>query len=187
MNSCGKLIVISGPSGVGKGTLLKEFLHRNPKVKLSISATTRDPREGEQNAVNYYFVETFEFDYMIKSGGLLEWAKYNQNYYGTPKKAVEDMLNEGFDVVLEIEVQGAKKIKELCKDASFIFIMPPSEEVLKQRLIHRHTESDEAVQRRLAIAIEEMECSVDYDYVIINDDLERAIAELSEVLQKIKQ
>lgn len=187
MNRCGKLIVISGPSGVGKGTLIHSFLEGCPNLAVSISATTRAPREGEENGVHYYFITKEDFEERIETGRMLEYACYNGNYYGTPKDMVECACKEGKDIILEIEVQGAQQIKMLCPDAVLIFIMPPSLEVLQKRLTDRHTEDDTAIQNRLHIATEELSHADEYDYIVINDVLDRARNELLEILCKLRE
>ncbi len=182
MNKRGNLIVFSGPSGVGKGTMLKNCLEALPNLKYSVSATTRQPREGEQHGREYYFISREEFQNMAENGGMLEYAEYNGNYYGTPKAYCEELLDRGIDVVLEIEVQGALQVKKLCPDALMIFVMPPSIEVLESRLCGRNTESAELVSGRMAIAREELKAAYNYDYVIVNDNLEQAVNELKAVI-----
>lgn len=174
MNKSGLLIVYSGPSGVGKGTLLKPYLKTHPQTVLSVSMTTRAPREGETDGVEYYFVSKEQFEQMISQNGFLEYAQYSGNYYGTPRKMVEEQLAAGKDVVLEIEVQGAQKIRKSFPDAVFIFILPPDYETLERRLIGRGTEDLQTVSRRLAAAKEELSYAQKYDYQIVNDDLQEA-------------
>lgn len=174
MNKKGRLIVYSGPSGVGKGTLLKPLLAPEGSLILSISATTRAPRPGEVDGREYFFVSHEQFENMIANGDMLEYAKYNDNYYGTPKSFVEKQRNEGRDVVLEIETRGAAQIKKLCPDAIMIFIMPPSYSVLKERLSNRGTETAEQCAGRLGEAVREMKLAEEYDFIIVNDDLELA-------------
>lgn len=174
--SKGLLIVVSAPSGCGKGTVLAEVLKRD-NFYYSVSATTRAPRPGEVDGVNYHFTAKEKFEELIASGGVLEYAQYCGNYYGTPRKAVEDKLNEGRDVILEIEVQGAMKIKEVCPEAVFIFILPPSLDTLKQRLVGRGTETAEVIEKRVAEAAGEIEKAYKYDYVIVNDDLNEAVSD----------
>lgn len=174
--SKGLLIVVSAPSGCGKGTLLAEVL-KNDNFYYSVSATTRAPREGEVNGVNYHFTSKEDFEKLIASGGVLEYAQYCGNYYGTPRKAVEDKLAEGKDVILEIEVQGAMKIKQSCPEAVFVFILPPSVETLKERLEKRGTETADVIAKRVAEARGEIEKAYNYDYVIVNDDLDTAVSE----------
>ncbi|MCI7767549.1 MAG: guanylate kinase [Oscillospiraceae bacterium] len=174
--SKGLLIVVSAPSGCGKGTVLAEVLKRD-NFYYSVSATTRPPRPEDVDGVTYHFLTREKFEELIASGGVLEYAEYCGNYYGTPKKAVEDKLSEGKDVILEIEVQGAMKIKELCPEAVFIFILPPSLETLRERLEKRGTETAEVINKRVAEAKGEIEKSYNYDYVIVNDDLSEAVSD----------
>lgn len=174
----GRLIVYSGPSGVGKGTILKPLLAPEGKLTLSVSATTRAPRPGEENGREYFFVSRERFEEMIAAGDMLEYAQYNGNYYGTPKSFVEKQREGGVDVVLEIETQGALKVKELCPDAIMIFVMPPSYQALHDRLIGRGTETPEQQHGRLNEAVREMRLAEKYDFVIINDDLDEAREDL---------
>lgn len=148
-NSKGLLIILSGPSGAGKDTVLKELLAHNDKVRVSISATTRQPRQGEENGRDYHFISREQFETLIQRDGVLEYAEYCGNFYGTPRAQVEAWLDEGLDVVLEIEVQGAKKVMAKCPEAVSVFILPPSFAVLEKRLRRRATDSEEAVQKRL--------------------------------------
>ena len=183
--SKGLLIVVSAPSGCGKGTLLAEVL-KNDNFYYSVSATTRAPREGEVNGVNYHFTSKEDFEKLIASGGVLEYAQYCGNYYGTPRKAVEDKLDEGKDVILEIEVQGAMKIKQSCLEAVFVFILPPSVETLKERLEKRGTETADVIAKRVAEARGEIEKAYNYDYVIVNDDLDTAVSEFIKAVEAEK-
>ena len=166
----GKLLIISGPSGVGKGTVLKELFSKSDDFVLSVSATTRAPREGEQNGVNYFFKTTDEFESMIEKGELLEYAKYNGNYYGTPKAYVDSKLDEGKNVILEIEVQGAMFVKKLVPEAVMIFIAPESREILRARLAGRGTETKDVIEMRIAIAEKELRACLMYDYITVNKD-----------------
>ena len=178
----GMLIVVSGPSGCGKGTILAEVL-KNDKFFYSISATTRNARPGETDGVNYYFLTKEKFESLIQNDGMLEYASYCGNYYGTPKKPVEDMLNQGKHVILEIEVQGAMKIKEKCPDALFIFILPPSLKELRRRLNKRGTESEEVIEKRLSEAAGEIEQAYKYDYAMINGELSVAVDDLLAIIR----
>ena len=182
MSEPGLLIVYSGPSGVGKGTLLRPYLATHPAAALSVSVTTRAPRPGERDGVDYHFITEEQFQRLVAEDGLLEHARYNGNGYGTPREAVERQLAAGRDVVLEIEVQGAMKIKQSFPDAVFVFILPPSYETLRNRLSGRGTEPPEVVEARLAAAHYELSFAEQYDYVIVNDDLEAAGEKLAAVI-----
>ncbi len=175
MKRKGIIIVVSGFSGAGKGTIMKALTARYDQYALSISATTRDPRPGEVNGREYFFVSNEEFEKLIKENGLIEHAGYVNHYYGTPRKFVEDKLNAGIDVILEIEIQGALQIKEQYRDAVLLFVMPPSAKVLEERLKGRGTETDEVIKQRLARACEEAVGIENYDYIVINDKLEDAV------------
>lgn len=182
-NSKKKLYVISGSSGVGKGTVLKGFLEKNPQFKLSVSYTTRKKREGETEGVNYFFVSKEEFLKDAKNDEFLEWAEFSDNYYGTKKSFIEKSLNEGHNLILEIETQGALQIKEKMPDAVLVFIAPPSYQDLEFRLRNRNTESEEAIAKRLDFVKLEMKNSEMYDYIIVNDKLEDAIIELEKIIK----
>lgn len=174
----GMILVISGPSGVGKGTLRQRLLQRFPSMKRSISVTTRKPRPGEVHGRDYFFVTREEFQRMINEGAFLEWAWVFDELYGTPAKWVEEQLGRGIDVILEIDVQGAFQVRERRPDAVLVFIAPPSWEELERRLRMRHTEDEEEVRRRLEVARREVEMAPRYDYVVVNDDLDQAAYEL---------
>ena len=180
----GRLFIIAGCSGVGKGTLLNLFLKQNPNVKLSISATTRLPREGETDGVNYFFITNEEFKHLIDNNEFLEWAEFSGHLYGTKKSFVEKTLNKGTDLILEIEVQGAKQVKEKMPDAISIFIMPPSIEELEQRLRGRKTETEEAIQTRLHEVKREIEAGKNFDYKIVNDNIEEALKDLQKIFDR---
>jgi guanylate kinase len=174
----GKLVVLTGPSGVGKGTLVRLLLVRHPELYLSISATTRNPRPGEIDGQNYYFVTKEQFEQMIRAGELLEWAEYAGNYYGTPRVKVEEQLDRDRVVILEIEVVGAKQIEHTFPQALRIFILPPSELELERRLRDRGQDAEAAIARRLERAKEELAASAEFDRQIVNNDLETALTEL---------
>ena len=182
MNKEGLLIVVSGFSGAGKGTVMKRLIEKYQSYALSISATTRSPREGEVNGREYFFKTVEEFKEMIAKEQLIEYAQYVSNYYGTPKQYVEEQLQAGKNVILEIEIQGALKIKEKLPDAVLMFIIPPSAAVLKERLIGRGTESLDVVEKRLARAVEEAQGVESYDYVVVNDDLETCVEDINEII-----
>ena len=184
MNHKGLLIVISGFSGAGKGTLMKKLMEDYNQYALSISMTTRAPREGEVDGREYFFSTREQFEDKIKQGGFIEHAQYCGNYYGTPKDYVEEQLEAGKDVILEIEIQGAMKVKEQFPDAVLLFVMPPSIAVLHQRLVGRGTETEEVIIQRLQRANEEAVGIEEYDYIIINDDLDICVKELHELLDK---
>ncbi len=186
--SKGTLFIVSGPSGCGKGTVLAEILKQD-NVYYSVSATTRAPRPGEINGVNYHFLSKDEFEKLIENGGMLEYANYCGNYYGTPKKPVEDMLAEGKNVILEIEVQGALKVMEKCPEAVSVFILPPSLKELRRRLHKRGTETEEVIEKRIGEAAGEIRKAVNYDYVMINGELEIAVSDLLSIInsQKLKK
>ncbi|MGN0478832.1 MAG: guanylate kinase [Hominenteromicrobium sp.] len=182
MKKKGLLIVVSAPSGGGKGTVLKELFCRNENLKMSVSATTRAPRPGEEHGVHYYFIPKDEFRQNIENGAMLEYAEYCGNFYGTPKAPVQAWLDAGDDVVLEIEVQGGRQIKDAAPDCVSIFLLPPSLEVLEKRLRGRGTETEEVIQARLAAAREEIRHVVDYDYAVINDTVEQAVLDVEAIL-----
>ena len=178
----GQLIVLSGPSGVGKSTVIAELLGQRKNIYFSVSYTTRSPRVGEQDGVNYNFVDRAEFERMIADGELLEYAEYVHNYYGTSLKVIRDQLAEGTDVLLDIEVQGAAKVRQRCPDALFIFIIPPSFEELSRRLHNRNTDSEEVIAGRLEKARVEAQEIVNYNYLVINDKVSNAVSEIEAIL-----
>lgn len=180
-----KLYVISGSSGVGKGTVLKGFMERNPSFMLSISCTTRTPRPGEVDGVNYFFLSKEEFQNCIDNDKFLEWAEFAGNYYGTKKKYINQCLNEGKDIILEIDTKGALQVKKQMPEAVLIFIAPPSLEILENRLRGRHTEDDATIQKRLMEVKEELKRAENFDYKIVNDDLQKAIRELESITENV--
>ena len=182
MKKKGLLIVISAPSGGGKGTVLKELFRRNGNLRMSVSATTRAPRPGEEHGVHYYFITQDAFKQNIENGAMLEYAEYCGNFYGTPKAPVQAWLDEGYDVVLEIEVQGGRQIKAAAPDCVSVFLLPPSLEVLEKRLRGRGTETEAVIEKRLAAAREEIPCVRDYDYAVINDTVEQAVLDIEAIL-----
>lgn len=181
----GLLIIISGPSGVGKGTIRSYFMDdASLKLAYSISMTTRNPRAGEQNGVDYIFTSKDEFEKAIHNGELLEWAEFVGNYYGTPMEEVEKLRNEGKNVLLEIEVQGATQVREKCPEALTIFIIPPSMEELEKRIRGRRSEPEEIVQQRLAKAQKEMQMVNEYKYIVCNDDPKLAADLISSIIKR---
>lgn len=181
----GKLFVISGPSGVGKGTLVKRILDQLPQCVLSISATTRRPRMGETDGVDYYFLSPEQFDALVAEDAFLEWASYNGNSYGTPRKAVESSLARGKNVICEIDPQGAFQICSQFPEAVLIFIAPPSLEELKRRLKQRGSETLESLDKRMAIAEVELSQQMRYDAVLVNDDLDKAVGDLTAYINEM--
>lgn len=180
--SKGKLLVLSGPSGVGKGTVLGELMKRRTDMCFSVSATTRAPREGEVDGVSYFFVSKERFEEMIQQGELLEYAQFVNNSYGTPRAYVEQKLEQGMNVILDIEVQGARNIVNMIPDAVSVYVIPPSYEELERRLRGRGTETEEQIQGRLQTAIEEAKQADFYRYIIVNDNLETAVNELDAIV-----
>lgn len=184
--SRGLLLVVSAPSAGGKGTILKELFKRDGNLRMSVSATTRSPREGEEHGKHYYFISREEFQGLIDSGSMLEHAEYVGNLYGTPRGPIEKWLEEGYDVVLEIEVQGGAQIKKTVPDCVSIFITPPSMEVLEKRLRGRGTEEEETILKRLDTARRELVQAENYDYVVVNDRLEDAVDDMQAILRSEK-
>jgi guanylate kinase len=188
MNNKGILLVVSGPSGSGKGTVLKELFKISDNIFFSVSATTRIPRADEVDGVNYYFKTKEQFLSLIENNEMLEFAEYCKNYYGTPKNNIDQKLNEGYNVILEIEVQGAMQIKNSSVDAAFIFMMPPSLAELERRLRKRHTENETVIQERLLTAKNEIRQAKKYDYIVVNDDCKKAAQDVKAIItaQKLK-
>ena len=182
LNRKGLLLVVSGPSGAGKGTICKALLNKNDQIKLSVSATTRKPRNGEVHGVNYFFIEKEEFTKMIENGEFLEYAQIYDNFYGTPKAAIIECLEKGQDVILEIEMQGARQIKEVYPEGVFIFVLPPSLEELKSRIVGRGTETQEEIEKRFSCAFEEINQIVNYDYFIVNEDIEKSVSDVEAII-----
>ena len=180
--SKGKLLVLSGPSGVGKGTILSELMRRRADMCFSVSATTRQPREGEVDGVNYFFVTKERFEEMIRNDELLEYAQFVSNSYGTPRAYVEQQLDKGMNVILDIEVQGARNIVNMIPDAVSVYVIPPSYEELEKRLRGRGTETEEQIQGRLKTAMEEARAADFYRYIIVNDNLDEATNELDAII-----
>lgn len=178
----GVLIVLSGPSGTGKGTICKELLRSYPNLQYSVSATTRTPREGEANGVNYWFITRDEFQTMVENDELLEWAEVYGNFYGTPRRYVQQQLDSGKDVVLEIDIQGAMQIKNKFPQGVFIYVVPPSLEVLADRIYKRGTDSMDTIKKRLSCASTELESAYNYHYVIVNDSVGAAVAKVEAII-----
>lgn len=183
MNEKGMLVVVSGFSGAGKGTIMKELLKRYDQYALSISATTRKPRNGEVDGREYFFLTEERFQDMIKEHALIEYAKYVNHYYGTPREYVFSQMEKGKDVILEIEIQGALKVKERFPEAILVFVMPPNAEELKHRLIGRGTESMEVINARLHRAAEEADGMEAYDYILINDEIDTSVEQMHRMIQ----
>lgn len=182
----GKLIIMSGPSGTGKSTLQRRLMERDPNIQFSVSVTTRAPRPGEVDGVNYYFISRGEYDRMVEQNELLEHAEYVGNGYGTPAAPIDAALQQGRDVLLDIEVQGAVQVMERRPDALKIFILPPSVEEMERRLRGRGTNDEASISQRTARAQEELKLQHIYDYRVVNDDVDRAVAEIEMILKKVK-
>lgn len=178
----GRVVVITGPSGVGKGTLIRALRDRLPSLELSVSATTRKPRPGEQHGTDYWFLAPEEFDERVESGGFVEWAEYSGNKYGTLRSELELRVAAGRPVLLEIEVQGARQVRETMPEAMQIFIAPPSADTLRTRLIGRGTDDDSQIDRRLTVAEQELAAQSEFPHVIVNDRLDDAIDELTNLV-----
>ena len=185
-NNKGLLIVVSGPSGAGKDTICQKLIKENSNIWMSVSMTTRKPRPLEKDGVDYFFVSSEEFENKINENTFLEYASYNDNYYGTPKDKVEEKLNEGKDVILVIDINGAINIKKIIPSALFIFIMPPDMETLKNRLIGRKTESKDKVVQRFITAYNEVNNYKKYNYVVVNDKVEDAVNKVKSIIQSEK-
>ncbi|EOR27444.1 MULTISPECIES: guanylate kinase [Clostridium] len=181
-NNRGVLIVISGPSGAGKGTICKALLEKHKNIYISVSATTRSPRNGEVDGVNYYFLSKEVFKEKVEKNGFLEYANVHGNFYGTPKVNVEKMLEEGKDVILEIDIQGALQVKENFSEGVFIFILPPSMEELKQRIIKRGSETEESLMTRFKNAYKEINYVSKYNYAVVNDTLDLAVSKVESII-----
>lgn len=178
----GNLFVISGSSGVGKGTVIKEFLNKHPEFKLSVSCTTRAPREGEIHGKNYFFLTKEDFKKRIENNEFLEWAEFSGNMYGTQKEYVKEKLDNGKNLILEIDTKGALNVKKIMPESKLIFILPPSFEELEARLRGRHTETEEAIKKRLQSTKLELENSKQFDYQVVNDSIENAVCELEKIM-----
>ena len=183
MSKKGILVVISGFSGAGKGTVMKGLMERYPDYALSISATTRSPRKGEQEGIHYFFKTEPEFEQMIENREFIEYARYVDHFYGTPKRYVEEQLETGKDVILEIELQGALEVKRKHPETLLLFVTPPDAKELVKRLKGRGTESDEQIRHRLARAVEESKCMEQYDYIVVNDDIDTCVTHIHEMIQ----
>ncbi len=181
-NHSGILFVLSGPSGAGKGTVCKALMERMPDMCLSVSVTTRSPRPGEQHGVNYFFHTREQFEEMIRNDELLEWAQVFDNYYGTPRSFVESKLAEGYDVLLEIDIQGAMQVKQTYPEGVFIFLIPPSATELEARILGRGTETDESFRMRFGAARHELQMMKEYNYVVVNDVVDAACQRIASII-----
>ncbi|WP_353094095.1 guanylate kinase [Tissierella praeacuta] len=184
--SKGLLLIVSGPAGTGKGTVCKEVLERNKDILYSISATTRNPRVGEIDGVNYFFIDEEEFNKKIENNEFLEYAYVHTNHYGTPRDFVIDKINNGETVLLEIDVQGALQVKKNYSEAVLVFILPPTMEELKNRIVKRGTESEEDINRRFKNAFKELDCIEEYDYFVVNDKIEYAVSDIESIIKAEK-
>lgn len=186
MNTKGHLVIISGFSGAGKGTMVQKLIKEYDNFALSVSMTTRSPRVGEVDGVHYHFVSDAEFEKRIAENGMIEYAGYCSHYYGTPRAFVEEQMDQGKDVILEIEIQGAMKVRAQYPDALLLFVMPPSAKTLKDRLVGRGTETKEVIMQRLKRALEESEGIEQYDYIVVNDDLDEAVKKVNTIVEAAK-
>ncbi|MEA4896571.1 MAG: guanylate kinase [Oscillospiraceae bacterium] len=182
MSDCGKLIVVSGPSGAGKSTVISRVMEQEKNIVFSVSATTRKPREGERDGIDYFFVDTDSFKKMIAEGELLEYAQYVENYYGTPKAPVRNNLEKGLSVLFDIEVQGAMQIKKICPDAILVFVIPSDFSQIERRLHTRGTDSEEKIRQRIETAKYEYSMAMNYDYIVLNDDPDMAANEIISII-----
>ena len=183
MSDKGLLVVLSGPSGAGKGTICAELRKRMPDLVYSVSMTTREPRNGEVEGVNYFFRTKEEFERLLTEEAFMEYAKVYDNYYGTPKRHVLDLLDEGKSVLLEIDIQGAMQVKENYSDGIFIYIVPPSLDILSTRLRDRGTDAEEVIDKRLSLASSELALAHRYDYIVVNDELTEAVMKVEAILR----
>lgn len=182
----GMLYVVSAPSGCGKGTILSEIFKEYDNIFYSVSATTRQPRDGEEDGVHYHFLSVDKFTERVENNGMLEYAQFCDNFYGTPRKEVEEKLDAGYDVVLEIETKGAMQVKKKMPEATLIFILPPSIEELRRRLKKRGTETEEVIEKRVSKAIEEIRQAYAYDYVMMNGELDVAVKDFKSIMKAAK-
>ena len=183
----GYIIIISGPSGVGKGTIIKGVLDRMSDIRITTSATTRKQRPNEINNKDYFFLSEEEFDHKVQNGEFLEWCIVHQNKYGTLKEEVEKYLNQGYDTILEIDIQGAKKIRQQIKNVISVFITPPTFEDLIRRLFNRKTDEEDVIVRRLSMAGKELASIGEYDYIVVNNDISSAIEDIIDIIKSVKK